>query len=269
MGPGAVSRRAAVEETGSSMQLAEALGVGPGDVVALVGGGGKTSALYRLGHELAGRTGVAVVLAGTTRFTPPERGEPPHLTVLDAAAPPDAAPPDGPWPMTMTTGHGSKGRLLPVSVEWVDALHARRPQWVIVLEADGSAMRPFKTPAAHEPVIPASATLVVPVVGIDAAGRPLDDTHVHRAQIVSSLTGTAMGGTVDERIIADTLCHPDGGRKGVPPGARWVPLINKADTAERLARAETLAALLQLHTPRVVIARLRSEPPVVRIAQPG
>lgn len=248
------------------MDLVEALQVGPGDVVALVGGGGKTSALYRLGRELAARGG-AVLLSGTTRFTPPERGAAPHLTMLGEDEPPEAVPADGPWPRTVATGHGSKGRLLPVTPHWVDALHALRPRWTVVLEADGSAMRPFKAPAAHEPVIPACATVVVPVVGIDAAGRPLDGTHVHRPEAVAALTGATPGTPVDERLIGAVLCHPEGGRKGAPAGARWAPLINKADTPERRARAEALAALLRPAAERVVIARLRGEPPVIRVVE--
>jgi molybdenum cofactor cytidylyltransferase len=74
---------------------------------------------------------------------------------------------------------------------------------------------------------------------------------------------------VDEALMAAVLTHPDGGRKGVPPGARWVPLINKADTPQRLARAERLAGLLLEHTERVVVARVRAEPPVVRILERG
>src|SRR5690242_17300935 len=162
------------------VDLHEALAVRPGDVVALVGGGGKTSALYRLGRELAA-LGRPVVLSGTTRFTPPEAGEAPNLLILEAEHPAPLVE-GGPWPCTVATGHGNRGRFLPVRVEWVDQLHAAHPDWTIVLEADGSAMRPFKAPAAHEPVIPATATLVVTVAGIDAAGRPLDETHVHRPE---------------------------------------------------------------------------------------
>jgi probable selenium-dependent hydroxylase accessory protein YqeC len=246
------------------LTLTEALDIGRGDVVALVGGGGKTAALYRLGQELAYR-GVSVVLSGTTRFTPPERGAAPDLTIIAPDDSVEALAPADHWPVTVATGHGSQGRLLPVEPGWVDELHARHPDWAIILEADGSAMRPFKAPATHEPVIPSSATLVVTVVGIDAAGRPLDDTHVHRHEIVAALAGAAPGSVVDEALMAAVLVHPDGGRKGVPLGARWVPLINKADTPERGEHAERLARLLLQHTSRVLVTRLRDDPPLVRV----
>lgn len=245
----------AISPTGS---LSEALGVRPGDVVALTGGGGKTAALYRLGEELAA-LGYPVLLGGTTRFTPPERGDAPQLTML----PPDGdrdPPLDGPWPRTIATGHGDKGRLLPVTAAWVDALHARRPELTIILEADGSSMRPFKAPAAHEPVIPSSATLVTPVVGLDILGRPLDDVHVHRAAIAAALAGVAAGMPVDEAIVAAVISHPDGGRKELPAGARWVPLLNKCDSDERFERARRLAALLAPGAERVAVSRLRPRP---------
>ncbi len=245
------------------MDLTNALGAGPGDVVAFVGGGGKTSALYRLGYELA-RRDIPVVLGGTTRFTPPESGAAPNLILIDPSDRPDALPAAGPWPLTVATGHGNKGRLLPVTPEWVDALHRLCPDWALVVEADGSAMRPFKAPDAHEPVIPASTTIVVVVVGIDVAGRALDDTHVHRHQLAGMLAGAREGTLVDEDLIAAVLTHAGGGRKGTPSGARWIPLINKADTPARLARAEALAQRLQPSADRVIISALRSDPPVVR-----
>jgi molybdenum cofactor cytidylyltransferase len=243
------------------MDLCDALAVRPGDVVALVGGGGKTSALYRLGQELGAR-GWPVVLGGTTRFTPPESGAAPNLRLLAERGPAWLSG-QGAWPLTVATGWGNNGRLLPVSMTWVDELHAAHPDWTVVLEADGSAMRPFKAPAAHEPAIPAAATLVVAVAGIDAAGRALDETHVHRPEQVRAISGAAPGSLVDERLMAAVLAHPEGGRKSVPVGARWVPLINKADTEPRLARALVLAHLLRGDAERVVVAQLRHDPPVV------
>ncbi|MBT5139701.1 MAG: hypothetical protein HOM37_11665, partial [Acidimicrobiaceae bacterium] len=45
-------------------QLAEALKLGPNELVALVGGGGKTTALFALGRQLDG----SVVLTTTTKM---------------------------------------------------------------------------------------------------------------------------------------------------------------------------------------------------------
>jgi probable selenium-dependent hydroxylase accessory protein YqeC len=109
------------------------------------------------------------------------------------------------------------------------------------------------------------------VAGMDAAGRPLDETHVHRPEQVSAITGASIGVLVTPELIAAVLAHPDGGRKNVPPGAHWVPLLNKADTPDRRAAAETAALALVSQAARVVIANLKGVPPVVQIieGQPG
>ena len=128
-------------------------------------------------------------------------------------------------------------------------------------------MRPFKAPAAHEPVIPVETTLVVPVVGADVFGRPLDAEHVHRPELVSALSGAPLGAPITPEIVAAVLAHPDGGRKNVPAGARVVVLINKVetlpdrkparDTAERLLREPAVEA--------VVLAAAREDDPVLEV----
>ena len=100
------------------MTLVEALGVRVGDVVALVGGGGKTTVMFRLARE--------VDRAGSGRA-------------------------------------------------WC-------PGACLLNEPDGSRGRGFKAPAPHESAIPPETTLVVPVVGADVLGQPLDAEHVHRGR---------------------------------------------------------------------------------------
>jgi probable selenium-dependent hydroxylase accessory protein YqeC len=244
------------------MDLTDALGIRQGDVIAIVGGGGKTTALYRLGAELAVRT-MPVLLSGTTRFTPPESGEPPNLTLVEDRSDIDGALHAGGTPLTIATGWGSKGRLLPVEPAWIDALHRNYPDLTIVLESDGSAMRPFKAPNEREPVIPTCATVVVCIVGMDAVGRPLDETHVHRPERVAKIAGTPIGTTVTPEMVATVLWHPEGGRKTMPADARWIALLNKADTPSRRAAADAVARLLAPKATEVIVGQLKRTPPVL------
>jgi probable selenium-dependent hydroxylase accessory protein YqeC len=128
-------------------------------------------------------------------------------------------------------------------------------------------MRPFKAPAAHEPVIPPETTLVVPVVGADVFGKPLDDQHVHRPELIGALTGAAPGTPITPEIVARVLAHPEGGRKGVPEGARVVVIVNKVETLpDRAPAHETAARLLDepaVHA--VVLANARGNAPVLAL----
>lgn len=250
------------------MNLREALAMGTGDVVAIVGGGGKTTILYRLGAETASAGGRAV-LTGTTRFTPPEKGIQPALilagdqaqllTELRRAL--EQAP-----VVIAGTGWGNKGRILPLEPDWLAAVAALPGVTAVIAEADGSAGRPFKAPAEHEPVVAAATTLLLTVVGIDVLTKPLVSEKVHRPERVAALTGATLGQPVDEAMVAGVLLHEQGGRKGLPAGARWVPVLNKADTPERIAAARRIGLrLLSGGAERVVIARAAAEPPVAGV----
>jgi molybdenum cofactor cytidylyltransferase len=136
------------------------------------------------------------------------------------------------------------GKAFGVPPEVINALAATGRFDVILNEADGSRMRPFKAPAAHEPVIPDSTTVVTPVVGLDIVGQPLNDETVHRAALVSQLSGTALDQPITVDTITAILCHPAGGLKNAPPQARITPLLNKAESPDRLAAARQIAAKL-------------------------
>jgi molybdenum cofactor cytidylyltransferase len=129
-------------------------------------------------------------------------------------------------------------------------------------------MRPFKAPADYEPVIPASTTVVTPVVGLDVLGRPLNDETVHRAALVSRLSRTPPDQPVTPDTVAAVLCHPQGGLKNAPPQARVIPLLNKAEVPARLAQARQIAPKL-LDCPQieaVIIGALQAkDKPVLEV----
>ena len=231
-------------------------------VVAIVGGGGKTTLLYRLGRE-AEQRGLRAVLAGTTRFTPAPAGRmPPLLTGTESALPASVRAALHTDPLIVATPRReSKGRLAPLSPETACALAAIDGLDLLVLEADGSKLRPFKAPAEHEPVVPPCATHVVAVVGADAVDAPLDERHVHRPERVRAIAGGDPA-VCSSTLIAHVLASTDGGRKAVE-GRRFTVLVNKADRAPEAAR-ELAAELRNAGVPRVVVASLLDEAEPVR-----
>ena len=95
-------------------------------------------------------------------------------------------------------------------------------------------------------------------------GQPLDAEHVHRPQLVAELTGAALGDPVTPAMIAAVLAHPQGGAKDVPPNARLIPFLNKAEDEATLAAAREIARLL-LKQPRidsVLIGAAQADDPV-------
>ena len=250
------------------MKLTEALQMTSDEVVALVGGGGKTTAMFRLARELVDNGGSAITTTTTRIFGAQIALAPAHVPAADATRERvSAALAVHRHVLVIGATDAGSGKAEGVSLDLFRRLRAWFPGVCLLNEADGSRMRPFKAPADYEPVIPADTTLVVPVVGADVFGKSLDADHVHRPELVGALCGAPMGTAITPAIVARVLAHPQGGRKGVPAGARVVVLINKVDSLpDRAPARETAERLLRepaIHS--VVLASLRGEAPVLEV----
>ncbi len=236
------------------MSLLEAFGFAPGAMVAAVGGGGKTSLVFRVAAEAVER-GIPALVTTTVKFTRPAGLAMPRLVMVPAESAVEAASIAlaGEGGVTLASGEGERGRMLGFPPAVVDGL--RKPGRLVLVEADGSAHRPFKAPAEHEPVIPAGATDVVVCVGLQVLGRPLDGRWVHRAELAAGLAGAGVGEVVTPAVAASVVLHRAGGRKGVPPGARCSALLNRVGGVEAGPLALELAKrLVDGGLDRVVIA---------------
>lgn len=246
--------------------LAAALAMRDDEIVALVGGGGKTTAMFRLAREIAARGGTAITTTTTRIFGAQIALSPVHVPAVEATRERvSAALAEHRQVLVIGATDAGSGKADGVSLDLFQQLRAWCPEACIVNEADGSRMRPFKAPAAYEPVIPLETTLVVVLVGADVFGKPLDADHVHRPELVSALSGAPAGTTITPDIVARVLAHPEGGCKGVPARARMVAVINKVDRlADRTAAHETAERLLRepaIHS--VLLTTLRGEEPVI------
>ncbi len=223
-------------------------------VVTFVGAGGKTTAMARLAQEWAA-AGRRVVVTTTTRLFRAQAQAFPARWRLS----PESSHRDQPWEALarLLAAYGicfvwadARGeKVTGVPPEWVDALAVRAPELgvdAVLVEGDGSRGRPVKAPADHEPVVPASTTVLVPVLGLDGLGRRLVEPFVHRPERLRALLDLppAPDGApprLTPEAAARLLVHPRGGARRLPPSARLVPLVNKADYAPYLAVGRLVA----------------------------
>jgi len=252
------------------MFLSHALSLGPKEVIALSGGGGKTTLMFRLAAELAA-SGQRVVTTMTTRIFVSQMAQAPHTLVLHGegallAQLPEALAEHGHVLIAGST-MVEQDKVQGVPPEFLDRIAAQPTVDVVIVEADGSRRLPFKAPAQHEPVIPTSTTVLVPVVGLDVVEKPLVAGQVHRPEIVAALSDAALGDPVTPEMIAAVLTHPEGGAKGLPSGARLVPFLNKVEDEATLAAARQIARLLlaQPIVDRVLIGAAQAPDPVIEV----
>lgn len=250
------------------MTLAEAFPIGKKEVISLVGAGGKTALLYALGRELSS-PGCGVILTTTTKILAPA----PSPFLLQFLS--DDLGDMKKWVRENLYDHRSlliaqkrlpDGKLEGIFPEWVEEIFSMEGVSILITEADGAAGRPLKAPRDGEPVIPQNTTLLVPLVGIEAMGCPLDEEKVFRSAIASRLLNLPIGSKVTEEAIVRLVME---WIKSGPPGARVVPLINKVDLPGGLQKARVLARCLLSVDPtrirRVILGQLQQSPAVKEV----
>jgi probable selenium-dependent hydroxylase accessory protein YqeC len=230
----------------------------PGELVAVIGGGGKTSLLAVMEAELT-EAGLRSITTVTTRLG---RGQLPALEPIEAASLAEAQAAvrraaagerillSGPPP---PEDDGRPLGLRGVPAQWFPALRAESPLiWLV--EADGSAGLPVKAHRADEPVLPPPPRRLVLVLGLTALVKPWTEA-IHRPELFRLLQPTPESGRpLTPREIASFASA------AWPPLAPDLVLLNQLDAVpEELApAARELGALLAEAGFRVVAGSLRS-----------
>ena len=204
------------------MELAKLLDIHPG-VTAVIGGGGKTTLLRTLGEELAEES--RVLLCTTTKIFPfhdlPCAMTAEELNSLRRELRLMCAGTPVPGTEKLTAPPVPMAEL----AAWFD---------YVLVEADGSAQRPFKAHASHETVIPAEASQVICVVGASGFGKPIREA-THRPELYAQLAGVSVEDLVAPETEAAVL---------QAEGLHHRIYVNQVETRQDLAAAEALAALL-------------------------
>ena len=232
--------------------LLEALKINPEKyrVIAVVGGGGKTSLIFRLMEELVS-IGKTVIVTTTTHMAyEPER---PFVENGDI----DGVRKDLQiYHYTVAASLDcSKGKIGCLSEEKLEELRGLSD--VLLIEADGAKRLPLKVPEEWEPVIPELVDLLIGVVGMDALGEPIQKT-CHRVEKVAKFLGKGIEETVTEDDIVKIAVSRDGLRKCVDEREYRV-LLNKADIPGKAEAAERIAGKLEQQRVHVVWGSLQKE----------
>jgi molybdenum cofactor cytidylyltransferase len=256
------------------MRLARALRIAEVPRIAFVGAGGKTTAIFQLARELV-RSGSSkkedqcnlssVIVCATTHLGV-EQGELADYNFI-VERPADLINIDlnrHKGIILLSGDDLGDERLAGLDEDTTYAVLdlADRNRLPLLIEADGSCMKPVKAPAEHEPAVPEWVDQVIVVVGLNALGKPLTSEFVHRPHIFASLTGQRLGSKISSEMLEQVLVHPHGGLKNIPVGARCIALLNQADTPDRQAVGGRIAEYLVNLYDAVLISSLNPDPAV-------
>lgn len=197
-------------------------------VIAVVGGGGKTSLIYRLNQELLS-LGKRVIIATTTHMAwEPDRpfaqdGHPEEVKALLEE-----------YGYVIAAGLDEKaGKYTALPQKALEGLKALCD--VMLIEADGARQMPLKVPESWEPVIPAFAQAVISVVGLDCLGQPISET-THRLERTCDFLKKGMTAPVTTQDVVRIASSIHGLFKDVENRVYRV-YLNKADVLRNPASA--------------------------------
>lgn len=205
-------------------------------VLSVVGGGGKTSLIFRIMEELTA-VGKKVLITTTTHMAyEPDR---PFAEDGDIISIKHNLEEHG---YTIAAAlDREKCKISALSEEKMKEITALAD--VILIEADGAKKCPLKVPASWEPVIWKPTDLVIAVAGMDAAGKPIQEV-CHRPENVADFLGKEAEEKLTEEDIVRVVLSTEALKKCVY-GREYRVLLNKADIPGKSQVAESIADRLE------------------------
>lgn len=207
------------------MLLAELLGI-PKGVTAIIGSGGKTTAMYTLAGELRRRG--SVICATTTRIFPPS-----HIPVYTGESI------DELLSLLLERGCicvGSSAENGKLAESAIDVSVLARLADFVLIEADGSKGLPMKAHLGHEPVIPKSAKTVVLMVGAEGFGKTVQEV-AHRSERFCQLSGLELSDVVTPEAAAAVIRAE---------GLAGKIFVNQAESDSAMENARALSSLVDV-----------------------
>ena len=248
------------------MRFAQAFNLVPGDVVAFIGAGGKTSLMVSLGYELA-EAGWRVLATTTTQIAQEQ------LALFPGSLPANAdarsisqALSDKQFVFLRDQVNG--GKVYGPAPEWTRQMLDSVDSDILLVEADNAGGLPFKAPLAGEPRIPPETSLVVAVASLKALGAPLDNDHVYNPQAMIDKYGFAENSPVKSPWLAQVLRDEDLGLSGVPQKARVLIFLNHTPERGYVRGRARMIARLSLQSKRisaVALGSVRGAEPVLEV----
>lgn len=192
--------------------------------IAFVGGGGKTSLIWKIAEKSA-KEGKKVIITTTTHMAV-ENSRP---FVLDGEKEKVACMLQR-YGYVLAASFDTKKKKL-TSLRDHEYRELYNMCDLFLVEADGARGMPLKVPMQWEPVIPDEADMVVAVAGLDALGKPIKDVTYNPCE-TSLFLQKSQEEYIEKEDFIKILSSSEGARKGV--GIReYRVYLNKTDVLEK------------------------------------
>jgi molybdenum cofactor cytidylyltransferase len=238
-----------------SVTLKCALDIKPGDSIAFVGAGGKTSAIFALAKELNS----PVVITTTTHLGIWQAELADAHKIIQCTEDVHALDDEESQTILLTGPVGDDERLSGLDKRSLEDLRnfCRKNQVPLLIEADGARQLFLKAPTEYEPVIPTWVDQVVVLAGLKGLDQAITDEFIHRSERFAKLSGLNLGDKVDVESLAAVLGAKMGGLQGIPDGCQTTLFLNQAEDDTLKAKGARLAKNLVTIFDRVLVGSVK------------
>lgn len=251
------------------MKLLDAFDIHAGDVVSIIGAGGKTSLLIGLGYELA-EAGYRVLATATIGVDEEQLGLVPQAMPMSAPVDSISAALSADK-FVFLYERVRNGRVYGSDPAYVQRLLDVVDSDVLLIEADTANHLPIKAPYDGEPIIPAGTSLVISVASFGAYGQPLDDKHIYNAKAIIDRYGFPEGAPIKAAWLAQILRDETLGLRGVPDRIRVMGFLNQTPSRGYGRHRARIVAQLAMRSNRisgVALGQVRGAEPVLELQRP-
>lgn len=199
--------------------------------IGILGGGGKTSLMHKLGEELSARDGKVVLTSLTKSGHSSEHALHFYADIIADIGEVDRFKPN---PLYIMGRQEADDKLIGIGEAELSTI--KRTANFTIFECDGARKRPIKAHQPHDPMLPEFTTHAVIVVGADAVGAKVDGKLVHRPELFREIWNVNANYELEPGFIAKVLTSHYGYLQKVPKGVHLAYLVNKADEFPEAAR---------------------------------
>lgn len=182
------------------MYLIDLIDTKKGDIISVVGSGGKTTFIYNLANELIEEK---VLISTTTKMLCPGKKEVEYFFCLENDKHIEVKKGRTFIAEKIIEDNKSYGKNLHIDnyVNYFD---------YTLLESDGSKEKPLKGWREDEPVILNKTTKTVGIIPLHIVGEKIIDKNIHRIEKFNHICKTKIGDEITLDVIADIIIDSNG-----------------------------------------------------------
>lgn len=180
--------------------LGDLIDIKIGDIISVVGSGGKTTFIYNLAEELRKEK---VLISTTTKMLCPEENQVDYFFCL--AEDNEISIKKG---RTFIAGEKVNHNKISGDISLIKKYMSRFDY--VLLECDGSKTKPLKGWNDTEPVILNETTKTIGIIPFHIIGQKVTEENIHRIEIFNNIFKTKIGDEITLDVIAEVITNPKG-----------------------------------------------------------